>query len=280
MEVMAGFILGFDNDTEDIFRRQIDFIQQTAIPKAMVGLLSALPGTELYRRLQAEGRLTGESHGNNTHCGCTNFRTRMNPEHLQAGYRFVLASIYDRNLKNYFQRCRRMLANLGPSPLFGRDVRWRDLPILFRSLSRQPFTPYGLQYLRFLADIIIRHRRYFSEAVRMSIVGHHFFTITRETLKAEALAAELERGYRRVVKQLGRQRRWDTGYQQIAPSAKALWAQQCREMKRLRRRIRTVHIDFRADLTRRYREIEDRILKHLPHGAAATVPLPSSSESR
>ena len=62
MEVMAGFIVGFDNDPEDIFERQIDFIRQSAIPLAMVGLLTALPDTQLWRRLDREGRLLGE-HG-------------------------------------------------------------------------------------------------------------------------------------------------------------------------------------------------------------------------
>ncbi|MBW2365649.1 MAG: B12-binding domain-containing radical SAM protein, partial [Deltaproteobacteria bacterium] len=42
IEVMAGFIIGFDTDKEDIFDRQISFIQQTGIPQAMVGLLNAL----------------------------------------------------------------------------------------------------------------------------------------------------------------------------------------------------------------------------------------------
>ena len=65
MEVMAGFIVGFDNDPEDIFDRQVDFIQESAIPLAMVGLLQALPGTQLYRRLQKEGRIVCDGNGNN-----------------------------------------------------------------------------------------------------------------------------------------------------------------------------------------------------------------------
>ena len=78
MEVMAGFIVGFDNDPEDIFERQIDFIQKSAIPLAMVGLLNALPGTQLWRRLERQGRLLGEASGNNTEC-TLNFKTRMDP---------------------------------------------------------------------------------------------------------------------------------------------------------------------------------------------------------
>ncbi|PYX29303.1 MAG: B12-binding domain-containing radical SAM protein, partial [Acidobacteria bacterium] len=55
IEVMAGFIVGFDNDPEDIFERQIDFIRKSAIPLAMVGLLNALPETQLWKRLEREG---------------------------------------------------------------------------------------------------------------------------------------------------------------------------------------------------------------------------------
>jgi hypothetical protein len=58
---MAGFIVGFDSDPEDVSDRQVEFIQKSAIPIAMVGLLQALPGTRLYRRLEQEGRLVGES---------------------------------------------------------------------------------------------------------------------------------------------------------------------------------------------------------------------------
>src|SRR5207245_3292876 len=49
LEVMAGFIVGFDNDPEDIFERQIEFIRESAIPLAMVGLLNALPDTQLWK---------------------------------------------------------------------------------------------------------------------------------------------------------------------------------------------------------------------------------------
>jgi len=59
LQVQGGFIVGFDSDTPSIFQRQIDFIQQSGIATAMVGLLQALPGTQLYARLKQEGQMLG-----------------------------------------------------------------------------------------------------------------------------------------------------------------------------------------------------------------------------
>ncbi len=54
MQVMAGFILGFDTDREDIFDGMVEFIQKSGIRVAMVGLLQAMPGTQLFRGLRKE----------------------------------------------------------------------------------------------------------------------------------------------------------------------------------------------------------------------------------
>ncbi|MFK4509192.1 B12-binding domain-containing radical SAM protein [Bradyrhizobium daqingense] len=55
--VTAGFIVGFDNEKVSMADAMIDFIEEAAIPVAMVGLLYALPNTQLTRRLEREGRL-------------------------------------------------------------------------------------------------------------------------------------------------------------------------------------------------------------------------------
>jgi radical SAM superfamily enzyme YgiQ (UPF0313 family) len=57
IDVLAGFIVGFDRDTEATFEVQHDFILKSGIQAAMIGLLTALPRTPLYERLEKEGRL-------------------------------------------------------------------------------------------------------------------------------------------------------------------------------------------------------------------------------
>ncbi len=57
IEVLAGFIIGFDNDTLATFDRQYEFIMRSGIQAAMIGLLNALPKTPLHERLERVGRL-------------------------------------------------------------------------------------------------------------------------------------------------------------------------------------------------------------------------------
>lgn len=67
IDVMGGFIVGFDNDTLQTFSRQEQLIMASGIQVAMVGLLTALPRTPLYERLEREGRLDPRvPHGDNT----------------------------------------------------------------------------------------------------------------------------------------------------------------------------------------------------------------------
>ncbi len=93
LEVSGGFILGLDADGPEVFDAQIEFIQAAGIPRAMVGLLTALRGTDLHARYAAEGRLVGEASGNNVEIAL-NFRPQLAPEVLIAGYRRVLATLY------------------------------------------------------------------------------------------------------------------------------------------------------------------------------------------
>jgi radical SAM superfamily enzyme YgiQ (UPF0313 family) len=92
LEVFGGFIVGFDSDGPDIFDRQLDFISRLPVPRAMLGLLSALPGTRLWHRLEAEGRLRGEPSGDQF--DRPNFEPAMDERTLLEGYRRLLGELY------------------------------------------------------------------------------------------------------------------------------------------------------------------------------------------
>jgi radical SAM superfamily enzyme YgiQ (UPF0313 family) len=175
MEVMGGFILGFDQDPPDIFEKQIAFIREAAIPVSMVGLLTALPNTRLWDRLSEEGRILRQSIGDNT-AALLNFIPRMDPDTLLAGYRNVMASIY--SPKEYFERVRALLSRLGPSPKI--SLTSSDYFALCRSFIRQGiFARYRKTYWKFLGSTLFRTRRHLGLAVTLAIMGHHFFTLTK-----------------------------------------------------------------------------------------------------
>ncbi|MCG6909297.1 MAG: B12-binding domain-containing radical SAM protein [Deltaproteobacteria bacterium] len=260
MEVMAGFIVGFDSDTDDIFDRQIEFIQKTGIPQAMVGLLTALPGTELHRRLLSQGRLLNAADGNNTHCHAINFIPRMDEKKLKNGYRRILSTIYDKRLKNYFERCSRLLDRIGDTPQFARKIRFDEIRGLAASLPRQLVSPYGLQYLKFLARSLVRNRVVLSEAVRLGVIGHHFHTITSEMIEAEKVASYLDETYAHLCARLETYSSLARGsYQEKRREIVQLLRHKKRVLNRIRQRIDSLHVDFRRDLVRRYRDLSERL---------------------
>jgi radical SAM superfamily enzyme YgiQ (UPF0313 family) len=181
MEVMAGFIVGFDSDTEDIFDRQVDFIQESAIPMAMVGLLQALPNTQLYRRLLKEGRLVNYGLGDNTSCDL-NFLPKMDAQRLIDGYRSILERIY--NQKAYYDRVREFLNRYRPTCHTRHSLA--DYKALLRSMLRQGVLHRGrTDYWKFFFDAATRYRHAFGTAITLAIMGYHFQMITQNVLEAE-----------------------------------------------------------------------------------------------
>ncbi|MGH9358532.1 MAG: B12-binding domain-containing radical SAM protein [Terriglobia bacterium] len=174
IEVMAGFIVGFDHDPPDIFERQIKFIRDAAIPLSMVGLLTALPNTQLWRRLKTEGRLLRESLGNNT-VADLNFVPKMDAGELLAGYKQILKTIY--NPEEYFDRAIAFLSHLGEA---ARDpVCFSDMMAVVRSFWRQGMrSDYRKEYWKFIARAARHHRQHLDKAMTLAIMGHHFFALT------------------------------------------------------------------------------------------------------
>jgi len=171
LEVMGGFIVGFDSDRQDIFKQQFEFIQRSGVVTAMVGLLNALPETKLWHRLKREGRLEKDSTGNNTEA-VLNFKPKLNREYLQAGYRELMKKLYEP--KVYYQRIRTFLEHhtpRGPSLRLSRA----DFRAFVKSFWLLGIWHRGrTHYWRFFWSTLLRRPRQFRYAIELAIVGYHF----------------------------------------------------------------------------------------------------------
>jgi hypothetical protein len=153
---------------------------------AMVGLLTALPGTQLERRMRREGRLLGPSGGELF--GRTNFVTRLDEATLLAGYARLLGEIY--GPAAYFERAARTLALCPAEPSRFRPPLGQLLTWLARSLWHQGVrAPYRAHYWRFLARVLRRTPRRLPRAIGLAMLGEHLIRYT-----VEDVVPRLQRG--------------------------------------------------------------------------------------
>jgi len=177
MEVMAGFIVGFDNDTPGIFQRQIDFIQQSGIITAMVGLLNAPNNTRLYKRLSEEGRITSYASGDNTGYSI-NFIPKMDKEVLLNGYQSILNNIY--SSKAYYERVIHFLKDFQPRIKSRTAISFGKILALFRSIIILGILEKNqLYYWRLFFWSLIYRPKLFPLAITYSIYGYHFKKVFR-----------------------------------------------------------------------------------------------------
>jgi radical SAM superfamily enzyme YgiQ (UPF0313 family) len=133
IDVLAGFIVGFDNDTLATFDVQHDFIMASGIQSAMIGLLHALPRTPLYERLEKEGRLREDD----TTCDNTRVGTNIVPKQMdydemvaryQVLYRDLLKdSAIATRMNNKLRHMSAPLYNGGFTPTESLGIVWRLL---------------------------------------------------------------------------------------------------------------------------------------------------------
>jgi len=171
LEVLGGFIIGFDHDSPGIFERQRRFIQEAGVAAAMVGLLNALPQTPLFARLLREGRILAESTGNNLDA-VLNFVPRMDRQTLLEGYRALVKHLY--SPREYYRRAMTFLRHYrrrGPRA----SIPWNDVAAFVRSLwvlgvrgsDRR-------EYWKYLLKTLLFYPRAFAEAMNLAVMGYHF----------------------------------------------------------------------------------------------------------
>ena len=193
IEVMAGMIVGFDNDDPSIFEEQFRFIQDARIPISMTGMLNAVPKTPLHQRLKDAGRLIAESVGDQF------VFTNIIPEgmsrvELYEGYKNLLERLY--SYRNYRQRVMRLILSKGTQLRTRLMAGGQDLKILRRVLwtcilrasPRRAWLTLSL-----MAETALRRPRALREAVTLALMHKHLYEYMRDTCeKLDRLAQELK----------------------------------------------------------------------------------------
>jgi radical SAM superfamily enzyme YgiQ (UPF0313 family) len=176
MQVSGGFIIGFDTDTTSVFQRQIDFIQRSGIVSAMVGLLNAPKNTKLYKKLEAENRITIDPSGNNTDF-TMNFKPKMELDELLEGYKTIIQNIY--STKAYYKRLRQLLVNYRRVPIAGyRKINLKTIKALLKSAFIIGFVKKGRrEYWKMILWTIFYRPGSIVEAITYTVYGYHFRTI-------------------------------------------------------------------------------------------------------
>jgi len=181
MQVMGGFIVGFDSDPENIFESQVKFIQNMGIATAMVGLLEAAPQTRLWNRLKAEGRLLVEGTGNNTD-GSLNFMPKMGRHNLIEGYKWIVKNIY--SPRYYYARINTFVHNFNPTAK--AKLSLSDFKALLKSVWRIGiFSKSSILYWKIIIKTIFVKFRALPSVIELAILGVHFQYITKKITKTK-----------------------------------------------------------------------------------------------
>jgi radical SAM superfamily enzyme YgiQ (UPF0313 family) len=182
MIVNAGFIMGFDSETDTTADRMIRCIQDSGICMAMLGTLYALPQTQLTRRLRREGRLFGngsKQRDNSTEVdqmtSGLNFVTARPRSRILEDYVRVLECIY--HPRRYYERIAQTALNLRRvdkyRPSFPHMLR--AARSFLRLCGKTAFNRRtGPLFWKLLFKVLVRNPRAAESAVNLAAMFLHF----------------------------------------------------------------------------------------------------------
>lgn len=172
MEVLGGFIIGFDSDSQTIFHRQIEFIQNSGIISAMIGLLNAPTKSKLYQRLMNEGRILEKWAGDNTDLAM-NFEPKMNKNELFSGFHEVIRGVYGG--KPYYERVKNFLRDFNPVTKNNNKIGLVKIMALLKSMVIIGiFDSNRKYYWQLFFWSLFKRPKMFPKAITYSIYGYHY----------------------------------------------------------------------------------------------------------
>jgi len=192
LQIIAGCILGFDNESQGADQRLIDFASRNHIPDMFVTLLQAGPGTDLWKRLETEGRLLFEGYTDNlgSQTGLINFLPTRPRREIAEEFIHLYSVLYEP--KFYLERsfeCLSRMESPPPKKAFSPPYAW-ELKAVFIALFRQGVLyPSRFTFWRFFWKALVKFPRRFRFFLSACIVAEHYYEYCH-TIKTE-LAAQV-----------------------------------------------------------------------------------------
>lgn len=206
--VIGGFIVGFDEEKPGMAEAMIELIEEATIPVCMVGLLYALPNTQLTRRLARERRLfeadvsIDDGKGDQCLTGL-NFETKRPRGDILSDFRRIVSRVYTPDA--YFGRVAALVARLDMSGVNGRlhaKQFDRDVRIFLRFLSGVTLRRPDLRWLvwRLLLRVLFRKPRAIKAALYNAALYAHLGPFSREAVaEIDRQITEIGDNSRRMV---------------------------------------------------------------------------------
>jgi radical SAM superfamily enzyme YgiQ (UPF0313 family) len=139
--IVAGFIFGLDHDDEGVFERTLRFCERNRIELPSFFILTPLPGTTLFQRMESEGRLLHRDWTKYNGATVVHRPKLMTEETLQRGFHWACkegyswGSIFKRVFHPQQRFFTRLLSNLAYRSIAQRTPE-SQLPSLSRILQR------------------------------------------------------------------------------------------------------------------------------------------------
>ena len=119
--VNPGIVFGFDNDDESVFERAVEFLTKNQVELAYFNVLTPLPGTALFDRYTAAGRIFDHDWGHYDGKHVVYRPSRMSPERLQEGFYWANHQFY--SLPSIWKRLSGTSQRFVPRLLMNREFR-------------------------------------------------------------------------------------------------------------------------------------------------------------
>jgi radical SAM superfamily enzyme YgiQ (UPF0313 family) len=178
LQIIAGCILGFDNEGKGADQRLIDFASRNHIPEMFVTLLQAGPGTDLWRRLQSQDRLlfAGYDDKLGSQTGLINFLPTRPRREIAQEFMHLYEVLYDPEfyLKRSFEYLSRM-ESLPPKKAFSPPYLY-ELKAVSVTLFRQGVLyPSRFTFWKFFWKALFKFPRRFRFFLSAFIVAEHYY---------------------------------------------------------------------------------------------------------